>query len=66
MFSTGSKVGISPVAFGLTTVTEKKVDCWFPAASLAVQITFVVPIGNIEPDSGVHVGPIVTPMLSDT
>jgi hypothetical protein len=26
----------------------------FPAASLAVQVTVVVPSGNVEPDAGVH------------
>ena len=36
------------------------------AASLAVHVTSVVPIGNIEPDSLSHVGPDVTAMLSVT
>ena len=66
MSSTGSKVGIPPVAFGLITVTEKAVPPWFPAASDAVHETIVMPIGNRLPDEGSHVGPVVTPMLSDT
>ena len=36
------------------------------AASLAVHVTSVVPIGNTEPDSLSQVGPDVTPMLSVT
>ena len=41
-------------------------DPWFPAASVAVQVTIVGPIGKKEPDVGVHVGPDVTPVLSLT
>ena len=28
----------------------------FPARSVTVQVTVVVPIGNLDPDGGVHVG----------
>ena len=37
----------------------------FPAASVAVQVTVVVPTGNMEPENGEHVGPEVTPTSSD-
>ena len=36
----------------------------FPAASVAVQVTVVVPIGKLEPEDGEQVGPEVTPILS--
>ena len=45
-------------------VTVKLVDPSFPASSVAVHITSVIPIGNIVPDAGVHVGPLVTATLS--
>ena len=32
----------------------------FPAASVAVHVTVVVPIGNVEPEAGSQVGPVVT------
>ena len=65
MSSTGSKIGIPPVAFGLTTVTVKYIDPWFPAASDAVQVTVVVPTEKLEPEDGEQVGPEVTPTSSD-
>ena len=37
----------------------------FPAASVAVQVTVVVPTGNTEPENGKHVGPEVMPTSSD-
>ena len=45
-------------------VTVKLVDPSFPASSVAVHVTSVIPIGNIVPDAGVHVGPLVTATLS--
>ena len=45
-------------------VTVKLVDPSFPASSDAVHVTSVIPIGNIVPDAGVHVGPLVTATLS--
>ena len=45
-------------------VTVKLVDPSFPASSYAVHVTSVIPIGNMVPDAGVHVGPLVTATLS--
>ena len=45
-------------------VTLKLPAPLFPAASDAIHVTVVVPIENIVPDAGVHVGPVVTAMLS--
>ena len=45
-------------------VTVKLVDPSFPAALVAVHVTSVIPIGNMVPDVGVHVGPLVTATLS--
>ena len=45
-------------------VTVKLVDPSFPASSYAVHVTVVTPIGNMVPDAGVHVGPLVTATLS--
>jgi hypothetical protein len=36
----------------LVTVTVNDVELLFPFASVAVQVTVVVPIGNVEPDGG--------------
>ena len=36
----------------------------FPAESLAVQVTVVLPIGKLEPEGGVQFGPEVTPTSS--
>mgnify|MGYP003718741483 CR=1 FL=1 len=47
-------------------VTVKLVEPSFPAESDAVHVTVVVPIGNKKPEDGEHVGPEVTPTLSDT
>ena len=38
----------------------------FPAASVAIHVTVVVPTGNNEPDAGIQGGPETTPTLSDT
>jgi hypothetical protein len=46
-----------------TTVTWNAAVEVFPAASLAVQLTVVVPSGNVEPDAGVQ-AKLVTPTLS--
>ena len=48
------------------TVTVKLAVPTFPAASLAVHVTVVVPIGNKKPEDGEQVGPEVTLTLSDT
>ena len=45
-------------------VTVKLVVPVFPASSVAVHVTVVIPIGNMVPDAGVHVGPLVTATLS--
>src|SRR5262245_52967490 len=37
---------------GLVIVTENEPVVWFPAASVAVQLTCVVPMGNAKPDGG--------------
>ena len=37
----------------------------FPAASVAVHVTVVLPIGKLEPEDGEQVGPEATPTLSD-
>ena len=55
---------VSPVAAVLITVILNDVAPIFPTASAAVQVTVVDPTANNEPDTGVHVGPDVTPMLS--
>jgi hypothetical protein len=50
------------VIFGFswsTTVTEKLQFEDFPPTSVAVQVTGVVPFGNVAPDGGAHT--IVTP-----
>ena len=48
-----------------STVTVKLAVPTFPAASDAVQVTVVVPTGNVEPEEGEQVGPEVTPTSSD-
>ena len=42
-------------------VTTKLAVPTFPAASVAVQVTVVVPTGKLEPEGGEQVGPEVTP-----
>ena len=37
----------------------------FPAASVAIHVTVVLPIGNVEPPAGEQVGPEATPYSSD-
>ena len=36
------------------TVTVKLADALLPAASAAVQLTVVAPVGNVPPDAGAH------------
>ena len=55
---------LSPTAAVLTIVTVKVAVAVFPAASDAVHVIVVIPIGNIVPDAGVHVGPLVTSLSS--
>jgi len=43
----------------LNTVTVKEQLAVFPDVSVAVQVTVVVPSGNVEPDAGTHM--LVTP-----
>ena len=45
-------------------VTVKLVEPSFPAASYAVHVIVVTPIGNIVPDAGSQFGPDVTATLS--
>ena len=47
-----------------STVTSKLSVPVFPAASLAVHVTSVVPIENAEPDCTSHVGPDTTSLSS--
>jgi hypothetical protein len=46
---------ISTGAVPSATVTVKVPEVAFPAASVAVQLTVVVPIGKVEPDAGVQI-----------
>ena len=55
---------VSPVD-SEATVTVKLAVPTFPAASVAVQVTVVVPTGKLEPEDGEQVGPEVTPKSSD-
>src|SRR5512136_3465016 len=41
---------------GLDTVTVKLALPWFSAASVAVQVTVVVPTGNVAPEAGLQTG----------
>src|SRR5882724_1169113 len=45
--------------FGAVTVTLKLHEAVFPAASVAVQLTEVVPTGKLEPEAGMQL--VVTP-----
>jgi hypothetical protein len=47
-----------------TTVTWNEAVAVFPAGSLAVQVTVVVPSGNLDPDGGVHTSVICDGGLS--
>ena len=58
------KVRVGAVTSVNVTVTVNEAVPSFPSASDAVHVTVVVPTGNNDPDAGVHVGPLVTPMLS--
>ena len=42
------------------TVTVKDFEAALPAPSVAVQVTDVVPRGNVVPDTGAHTGTILT------
>ena len=61
-FTTGGVV--SPVDSSVTVTVNTAVPI-FPAASVAVQVTFVVPTGKLDPEGGEQVGPEVTPILSN-
>jgi len=66
-FTLESGVGLDMVTTGSVvscTVTVNEAVPVLPAASLAVHVTVVIPIANVEPEAGVQVGPLVTPMLS--
>jgi hypothetical protein len=52
------------VSAGALTVTVKLAVPTFPAASVAVHVTVVVPTENIEPEADEQVGPEVMPILS--
>ena len=56
---------ISGVVSSKVIVIVKLAVPTFPAASVAVQVTVVVPIGNNEPAAGEQVGPEATPTMSD-
>ena len=43
---------------------QKLASPLFPSASYAVHVTVEFPIGNILPDAGEQLGPLVTPTLS--
>jgi hypothetical protein len=49
-FTTGAVVSVS------VTVTVKEAEPVFPCASVALQVTVVVPTGNVLPEAGLHVG----------
>ena len=57
---------LSPVACVLTTVTVNESLPVFPASSVIIQITLVVPTGNIEPDIGAQTGIADIAELSET
>ena len=56
--------GAEPSIMVWVIVTVKLVDPSFPASSYAVHVIVVIPIGNIVPDTGSQVGPLVTATLS--
>ena len=56
--------GAEPSRMVWVIVTVKLVEPSFPASSVAVHVIVVTPIGNMVPDAGVHVGPLVTATLS--
>ena len=57
---------LSPVACVLTTVTVNESLPVFPASSVIIHITSVVPTGNIEPDIGAQTGIADIAALSET
>ena len=51
--STTADVGTTSVGVDVSmTVTSKDAVAEFPAESVAVHVTLVVPSGNVEPDGG--------------
>jgi hypothetical protein len=46
------------------TVTVKEQFAVLPAASITLQLTFVAPSGNTEPDTGLHIGALTPGQLS--
>ena len=50
---TGGVMSVGPVSVRVTVNVPVP---GFPAASVAVQVTVVVPTGNDEPGGGIHVG----------
>lgn len=55
---------VEVVTFCCETVTVKFVDAALPYASVAVQVTFVVPIANVDPDACAHEGVSAVPYWS--
>jgi hypothetical protein len=58
--SAGQVTARAPAA---TTVTLKEQVAWLPEASVAVQLTVVVPIGKVEPEGGLQ-ATFTVPQLS--
>jgi hypothetical protein len=56
--SSGTSMVGSVVSGSGVTVTVNVSVASLPASSVAVHVTVVVPIGNVEPDSGVQLTPI--------
>ena len=44
-----------------TTATEKDAVPVLPCESVALQVTVVVPSGNVDPDAGLHVTTAIGP-----
>src|SRR6266700_1208581 len=58
--------GVAPAfdfVFDLTFTLNEQAD-WFPHASVAVQLTVVLPTGNAEPEGGVQTGVTVPEQVS--
>ena len=58
VMSAGTVITGGVVSACSVTVTVNDAEPVFPAASLAVQVTVVVPIANVDPEAGAHVGVI--------
>ena len=65
LFETTRLGGVVSGASSEMTVTVNVPVPSFPAASVAVQVTVVVPTEKLEPEGGEQVGPEVTPTSSD-